>query len=164
MNKLKFTAQSFILQPRKLIPWIYSRPHWGKRVWASMQVLWISVQKFFPNISAPKWTSFEESYSGTLKAMLCCQIFSVDLQNVVLSKRFTVENLKMANMLNTHVNKNWGRVGRPLGYPMSIAAVIVNSGPYRLLPCTWPFCMVLTRVHLLLTTILRDRYCHYLNF
>lgn len=56
------------------------------------------------------------------------------LQNVVLSKRFNVENLEMVHMLNAHVNKNRVREGRPLGCNMNTATVIVSSGPYRLLP------------------------------
>lgn len=82
MNKLKFTAQSFILQPRKLIPWdaewLTQGHTGGKGYWVALESFESQSRTLFPHISAPKWTSFEESYSGALKAMLCCQIFSVD--------------------------------------------------------------------------------------
>lgn len=81
-------------------------------------------------------------------------------QNVLSSKEFNVENLKMVNMLNTHVNRCWMGEGKPLTCNTNVAAVVVNSNTYRLVPIGLA---PLTCVHSFIFPPPRglDRYCSY---
>lgn len=81
-------------------------------------------------------------------------------QNVLSSKEFNVENLKMVNMLNTHVNRCWMGEGKPLTCNTDVVAVVVNSNTYRLVPIGLA---PLTCVHSFISSPPRglDRYCSY---